>query len=158
MLTMNQRLSSNILPFWKQFCKTYPFTKQTVTQADFERGTIGLLMPRKRTHFHRQSMDNPSFSFFRYSWSMWNAFPISLYLSICSLQGTSVGAMNFLVSWVVASNLLWNAVSTHLTYLVRIVKSGQSCVIWTMQFHRLSQTYLLRKFGSYLLKNRHLKS
>ena len=43
---------------------TVSFTKQTVTQADFERGTIGLLMPRKRTHFHRQSMDNPSFSFF----------------------------------------------------------------------------------------------
>ena len=65
---MYQRLVLNILPFWKQFCKTYPFTQQTGYSSRFrERVTVGPSMPdlcinnpKRGTRFHKQSMDNPS--------------------------------------------------------------------------------------------------
>ena len=43
MLTMHQRLGSNILPFWKQFWKKHILSQNNrlVTQTDSERGTLG---------------------------------------------------------------------------------------------------------------------
>ena len=123
--------------------------------------------PEKGTHFHKQSMDNPSSSILLQivTISMWNAsliilhpptlshvFPLirssivtSPLIRLVNLQSLGYFCcrhefLGFLGcgerSSVQCSQHSHSWASLWRKYLVRIVKSGQSFVIWTMHFHR----------------------
>ena len=118
--------------------------------------------PEKGTHFNKQSMDNPSSSILLQivTISMWNAsliilhpptlshvFPLirsSIVTSpVLRLVNLSLGYfycrhefLGFFGCGERCSQHSHSRASLWRKYLERIVKSGQSFVIWTMHFHR----------------------